>query len=36
MHLNEGFAHNDVVTAEDLPGNDVLAPLSDFIARNVQ
>ena len=26
----------DVVTAEDMPGNQVLAPLADFLARNVQ
>jgi pimeloyl-ACP methyl ester carboxylesterase len=36
VHISEGFAHNDVVTAEDLPGNQVLAPLADFLARNVQ
>ena len=36
VHISEGFAHNDIVTAEDIPANNVLAPLSDFIARNVQ
>jgi hypothetical protein len=36
VHISEGFAHNDVVTAEDMPGNQVLAPLSDFLARNLQ
>jgi hypothetical protein len=36
VHISEGLAHNDVVTAEDIPANGVLVPLSDFIARNVQ
>jgi hypothetical protein len=36
VHISLGFAHNDVVTAEDIPANNVLAPLSDFLARNVQ
>jgi pimeloyl-ACP methyl ester carboxylesterase len=36
VHISEGLAHNDVVTAEDTPASNVLAPLSDFIARNVQ
>jgi pimeloyl-ACP methyl ester carboxylesterase len=35
VYISEGFAHNDIVTAEDIPSNNVLAPLSDFIARNV-
>ena len=35
VHISEGYAHNDIVTAEDIPSNKVLAPLSDFIARNV-
>ena len=34
--ISEGLAHNDVVTSEDIAENHVLAPLSDFIARNVQ
>jgi hypothetical protein len=34
VHISEGFAHNDVTTAEDNADNNVLAPLSDFIARN--
>jgi len=34
VHISEGYAHNDIVTAEDIPSNKVLAPLSDFIARN--
>jgi hypothetical protein len=36
VHMSEGFAHNDITTAEDGPDNNVLGPLSDFIARNVQ
>jgi len=34
VHISEGFAHNDVVTAEDGPDNQVVAPLAEFIARN--
>jgi len=33
VHVIEGYAHQDVVTAE---ANEVLAPLGAFIARNVQ
>ncbi len=36
VHISEGYAHNDIVTAEDGPDNHVVGPLSDFIARNVQ
>ena len=36
VFVNEGFAHLDVLTAEDGPDNNVVGPLSDFIARNVQ
>jgi hypothetical protein len=36
VHMSEGFAHNDVTTAEDGPDNHVIGPLGDFIARNVQ
>jgi pimeloyl-ACP methyl ester carboxylesterase len=36
VHISEGFAHNDVTTAEDNEDNNVLRPLSDFIARNTQ
>ncbi|MBX3024346.1 hypothetical protein KF840_05490 [bacterium] len=36
VHISEGFAHVDVLTAEDDGNNNVLAPLSAFIARNVQ
>ncbi len=34
--IAEGFAHIDVVSAEDDADNPVLPALSDFIARNVQ
>lgn len=36
VHMSEGYAHNDVLVAEDGPGNRVLGPLADFIARNAQ
>ena len=36
VYISEGFAHVDVLTAEDDANNNVLAPLSAFIARNVQ
>jgi len=36
VYINEGFAHVDVLTAEDDVNNNVLAPLSAFIDRNVQ
>ncbi len=35
VHISEGYAHQDVTVAEDDATNNVLAPLSDFIARNV-
>jgi carboxylesterase type B len=34
VYMNEGFAHLDVVTAEDNADNHVVGPLADFIARN--
>ena len=34
VYMNEGFAHLDIVTAEDNADNHVVGPLSDFIARN--
>ena len=34
--MNEGFAHLDVLTAEDDANNNVVGPLSDFLARNIQ
>lgn len=36
VFMNEGFAHLDVLTAEDGADNNVIGPLSDFIDRNVQ
>ena len=34
--ISEGYAHQDVTSAEDDATNHVIGPLSDFIARNVQ
>lgn len=36
VHISEGYAHNDVLAAENEPGNQVIGPVSDFLARNVQ
>lgn len=36
VHMNEGYAHVDVVTAEDDADDHVVAPLLDFIERNLQ
>ncbi len=36
VYMNEGFAHVDVLTAEDTPDNNVLAPLAAFLQRNLQ
>jgi len=36
VFMNEGYAHLDVLTAEDDTNNHVVGPLSDFIARNIQ
>jgi pimeloyl-ACP methyl ester carboxylesterase len=36
VFVNEGFAHLDVLTAEDNAENHVVGPLSDFIARNLR
>jgi len=36
VFVNEGFAHLDVLTAEDNSDNHVVGPLSDFIDRNIQ
>jgi hypothetical protein len=36
VHISEGFAHVDVVTAEAGPDNQVYGPLVDFLVRNVQ
>jgi hypothetical protein len=35
VYISEGYAHVDVVTAEDGPHNQVIAPLLEFLARNV-
>jgi len=34
VYMSEGFAHVDVLTAEDNPDNNVLTPLAAFLARN--
>jgi hypothetical protein len=34
--IAEGFAHLDVVAAEDDAGNPVVSALADFIARNLR
>jgi hypothetical protein len=36
VHISEVFAHNDITSSEDVPGNNVLGPLAEFIARNVE
>jgi len=36
VFVSEGFAHIDVLTAEDNADNHVVGPLSDFIARNLR
>ena len=36
VHVNLGYAHLDVLTAEDTANNHVVGPLSDFLARNIQ
>lgn len=36
VHMSEGYAHVDVITAEDDASNNVVGPLLDFLARNVQ
>ncbi|MEM9254296.1 MAG: hypothetical protein AAGA91_02550 [Pseudomonadota bacterium] len=35
VYVSVGYAHLDVLTAEDEPGNEVLSPLLDFIVRNL-
>jgi pimeloyl-ACP methyl ester carboxylesterase len=35
VHISVGYSHVDVLTAEDDSTNNVLGPLSDFIARNL-
>ena len=34
--MSEGFAHVDVVSAEDDETNNVVGPLFEFVLRNLQ
>ncbi|MGH7789640.1 MAG: hypothetical protein ACRERC_22410 [Candidatus Binatia bacterium] len=36
VHISEGYSHVDIVTTEDDGGNQVVAPLVAFLARNAQ
>lgn len=36
VYVSEGYAHLDVVTAEDGPTNNVIGPLAAFLKRNTQ
>ncbi len=36
VHISEGFSHVDIVTAEDDETNNVIAPLLEFVQRNLQ
>ena len=36
VHMSEGYAHVDILTAEDSESNQVIGPLLDFIQRNSQ
>lgn len=36
VYISEGYAHLDILTADNEEGNRVIVPLSDFIARNIQ
>ena len=36
VHLSEGYAHIDIVTAEDDANNNVIGPLIDFLERNLE
>jgi pimeloyl-ACP methyl ester carboxylesterase len=36
VYVNEGYAHVDVVTAQDGPTNNVIGPLAAFLKRNTQ
>ena len=36
VHISEGFAHVDIVSAEDGPDNVVVGPLIEFLERNLQ
>jgi hypothetical protein len=35
-YISEGYAHVDIVTAEDGPHNKVVGPLVEFLSRNAQ
>lgn len=36
VHMSEGYAHVDVVSAEDDATNNVIGPLFDFVSRNLE
>ncbi len=36
VHISEGYTHVDILTADDRTDNNVVRPLSAFIARNAQ
>lgn len=36
VYISQGYAHVDVLTAEDGPGNNVIDPLIAFLQRNAQ
>ena len=36
MYISEGYAHLDIVVAEDGEHNNVIGPLVDFLERNMQ
>jgi hypothetical protein len=36
VHISEGYAHIDILTAEDEEGNQVIGPLLAFIQRNTE
>jgi hypothetical protein len=36
VYMSEGFAHLDVLTAEDNADNNVVAPLAAFLVRNME
>ena len=36
VYMSEGYAHVDIVSAEDDETNNVIAPLLQFIERNIE
>lgn len=36
VYMSEGYAHVDVVSAEDDETNNVIGPLFDFVSRNLE